>query len=773
MNFTLYNDDCLSALKKMDDNSIDSCVTDPPYGIAFMGKDWDNFSESKNVALGKKSPANEKSKEFPKRGKPIGGWSKEDKKAAYNFEKWTEDWSKEVFRVLKPGGFLLSFCSPRMYHRMACGIEDAGFDIRDQIMWLYGCLSEDTQIVTPQGKMSYTSIKPGDLVLCYDKYTKEYVYHPVEEVYVYDIKDTAYRIQSDHTDQIVSRNHRCLVERDGREVFVFAEELKTQENIPFLEDLSMLQRVLSNSYKGTGYKKQNLFKGLFQQTDWRKKFRESSFGKSHWLTTSGLLGLWDYILPKQKTFGKGEESHLFSSMQWNFAGGRLETTCPQGTKELEPRVGKSLGGKNDWGHKSELERWNNIQETQRELQGNEICSLSNRILEYGKERRLYTGTPSSSLSSNRQIVVEDRSGASYQSQSFGQSTRKFDAVCEQQRSQTIREWKGHKTTLATMTPFEYEGKVWCVKVPTGAFVAVRNGKAFTTGNSGFPKSHNIGKAIDKEFGTVYPKNTILGKNRSMSGANYTRHTIEIQNELAKQWEGWGTALKPAHEPIVVARKPISQTVAKNVLEYGTGALNIDGCRVGVDEIVDASQFRTMKRNKRDGNDGWGMTTVKGDEPQVLNPDGRWPANVIHDGSDEVVSQFPNAKGGTSNGDAPIGESGDITPMRRGKLISRNDSGSAARFFYSAKASKADRDEGNNHPTVKPTDLMRYLCRLVTPKGGVVLDPFMGSGSTGKAALLEGFKFVGIEREEEYYEIAQKRIEYVDNNRNSNLEEFFT
>jgi hypothetical protein len=155
---------------------------------------------------------------------------------------------------------------------------------------------------------------------------------------------------------------------------------------------------------------------------------------------------------------------------------------------------------------------------------------------------------------------------------------------------------------------------------------------------------------------------------------------------AQQWQGWGTALKPALEPITVARKPLTGTVAANVLEHGTGAINVDGCRVG-------------------GNSG------------------RWPANLIHDGSDE-----PRA------------------------LLS-----DAARFFYCAKASKADRGEGNSHPTVKPTELMRYLCRLVTPPGGVLLDPFMGSGSTGKAAALEGFRFIGIEREAEYIEIARGRI----------------
>lgn len=163
---------------------------------------------------------------------------------------------------------------------------------------------------------------------------------------------------------------------------------------------------------------------------------------------------------------------------------------------------------------------------------------------------------------------------------------------------------------------------------------------------------------------------------------------------ARAWEGWGTALKPAWEPVIVARKPLEGTVAENVLKYGTGVVNVDGCRVGGEE-------------------------------------GRWPANVIHDGSEEVVEMFPDDNGG-----------------------------SAARFFYCAKAGKADRDDGevvNHHPTVKPTDLMRYLVRLVTPVGGVVLDPFMGSGSTGRGALLEGCRFIGIDLSDDYATIARERI----------------
>jgi len=191
------------------------------------------------------------------------------------------------------------------------------------------------------------------------------------------------------------------------------------------------------------------------------------------------------------------------------------------------------------------------------------------------------------------------------------------------------------------------------------------------------------------------------------------------HNLDGDWQGWGTALKPALEPITVARKPLVGTVAANVLEHGTGALNVDGCRVGRDT---------------DDVSGWSQTGSKASANRAMSggnyardakPDaaGRWPANLIHDGSEEPCALL----------------------------------GDAARFFYCAKASKADRGEGNNHPTVKPTDLMRYLCRLVTPPGGIVLDPFMGSGSTGKAALLEGFQFIGIEREQQYLDIARARI----------------
>jgi site-specific DNA-methyltransferase (adenine-specific) len=229
--------------------------------------------------------------------------------------------------------------------------------------------------------------------------------------------------------------------------------------------------------------------------------------------------------------------------------------------------------------------------------------------------------------------------------------------------------------------------------------------------------------------------------------------------LDGEWQGWGTALKPALEPITVARKPFKGTVAANVLEHGTGAINVDGCRVAASDGYTENAVTQGVSTARTSYD-------PRQERSTFNPSpaGRWPANLIHDGSDEVLGLFPQTapssdrprknSAAAHNNTASMGKSA-------GDWITRghNDAGgSAARFFYCAKASKADRGDGNSHPTVKPTELMRYLCRLVTPPGGVVLDPFMGSGSTGKAAVLEGFRFIGIEREAEYLEIARGRIQ---------------
>jgi len=363
--------------------------------------------------------------------------------------------------------------------------------------------------------------------------------------------------------------------------------------------------------------------------------------------------------------------------------------------------------------------------------------------------------------------------------------------------------------------------------------------------SGFPKSMAVDKAIDKhhgaertikkgikqgheEFADRKTKGHLAGENKNegwarpwmeSDDANDYHYDFEPATDDAKQWVGWGTALKPAFEPIVLGRKPIEGTVAQNVLAHGVGGINIDASRIPINPEIDDPRLggngtwktEGMAKNVYEG--GYSGETI------TSSPLGRFPANLIHDGSEEVVSLFPQSKGQQGdvkgNEKSHTGQNGIYGEYNRIQTIKRGDSGSAARFFYCAKASVSDRNEGlddfeeksigakgngirrvcatcgaasleshlckceeknwinpaskkNIHPTVKPTELMKYLVKMITPENGTVLDPFMGSGSTGKAAVIEGFNFIGIEMQKEYIEISKARIEYAQNPPKQNI-----
>ena len=476
--------DCLDKLKELEDNSIDSIVTDPPYGLAFMGKKWDYDVPSQEI--------------------------------------W-----EECMRVLKPGGYLLAFAGSRTYHRMAVRIEDAGFEIRDQIMWIYGSGFPKSMDISKQIDKKGGTIGKNIVVL---------------------------------KQKLIE-----LVDKSG----------KTRKNID----------------------------------------KECGFRATNYLT-----------LPK---------------------------------KDKKPDPWVNILPTDD--------KWNKIKE----------------VLGAGDE------FDDIFVSAKREVIG----------------------------IQTKARSENSSFTMPTMGDIT-EYKSWDITAPA--------------------------------------------------------------TDLAKKWEGWGTALKPAHEPIVMARKPLSEkTVVDNVLEWGTGGINIDESRIRIDL---ENEDRARSKNTIQKTSGIGFTGNKKDsqETPLYNLEqGRFPANIIFD-------------------------------EEAGKLLDGQIEGGASRFFYCPKTSKTDRNEGlehledkyyaagnqakaelkrgntdfnankgkgrderhnhnqvgvskNNHPTVKPTDLMLYLIRLVTPKGGTTLDPFMGSGSTGKAAVKGGFEFVGIEREEEYMEIATARIQYeIDN-----------
>jgi len=292
--------------------------------------------------------------------------------------------------------------------------------------------------------------------------------------------------------------------------------------------------------------------------------------------------------------------------------------------------------------------------------------------------------------------------------------------------------------------------------------------------SGFPKSLDVSKAIDKAAGAereVIEQVRVKGGgmehvNRTNAATHDYRpdgyqkgeNVLDITapaTDAARQWSGWGTALKPAHEPICVARKPFKGTVAENVLQHGTGAINVDGCRI---ETQQSRPLIISKNGDSKACFGQGLNNSWQDPAGTIL--GRFPANVIHDGSEEVVGMFPESPGAIA--DVPLNsrKTKDVYGKydHNSGMPARGDNGSAARFFYCAKASRDERGPGNNHPTVKPLALIQYLVKLVTPPGGIVLDPFCGSGTLGIAAGKLGMKWQGIELNPKYIEIAERRIE---------------
>ncbi len=689
MDIKLFVGDSQQILKSLPDNSVDSVVCDPPYGLNFMAKNWDY--------------------DVPKK------------------ELW-----KEVFRVLKPGGHLVAFFGTRTYHRGVVNIEDAGFEIRDQLMWLFGCYSDDTEILTDRGWLKYNALKISDKILEWDSKTQILKFSNPLEIYVYNAPKNVMHIKNRHTDQLVTENHRvyCKIRKNSRnpqpqEFSVYeAKDLKKtwiktfplagkleggiQEDHAYIIGWWLTDAWLHGDGKACMFSQSKLLtleklRNELNNNDCKySEYIRHSKNKNHkdehtFYVTGNLANYLIKIFPDRKI--------TWDILNWNYNSRLL---LLEGLLDGD--------GSRPTEQKSET-FWSKL-----------------------PERLDIVSALCTSLSIRNQI--DYKKGAIYLNRKTNTSEFQHKHICES---------------------VPYNGtKVWCIKTNTGAFVVRRNGKPFISGNSGFPKSHSIKKELDKKG---------------------------IENDC----DGLGTALKPAHEPIVLARKPLSEkTVAANVLKWGTGAINIGGCRVeaGKDHIANCSRANVSGFWRERG-------SVAGIKTEATSL-GRWPANIIHDGSDEVIAAFPEGRSAGNYPSKSEGTGAGVTYLPKkpqGKLYS--DSGSAARFFYCAKASKADRNEGlealpkkntaaaefrpnhmdkanngesgvpygrfapqeNNHPTVKPTSLMQYLARLVTPKDGTVLDPFMGSGSTGKACVREEFNFIGIDLSQDYHDIAKARIEH--------------
>lgn len=669
----LYNGDCIEVLKQLEENSVDAIVTDPPYELGFMGKSWDGTGI-----------ANDK-------------------------EMWAD-----VLRVLKPGGHLLAFSGTRTYHRMAVAIEDAGFEVRDMIEWVYGCLSEDTEILTSNGWKMLYSVFEGDYVFACDyKNDMKLQLESVKQKFIYDYDEDAYHIKDTgyynselmETDHIVSKNHNVLVSESwARDCYsngeypqkVFAEIL--YENVQKRKEL--------------GYKSEFHIPGL-----------------------NGYIPCTIEKIPyKGKVWCVEVESGAFVARR----KGKIFITGNSGfPKSLS--ISKAI---DKMGIEPDIENKLNFEK-----------KLAKHIREQREKNNI-------SLKEMNKI--------------FG-----YVAGCNWWESQNknnfrypnVKDWERLKTIIDVSS--EYDNRI---KIE--AAIGEKIGESIRS-TAGF-SNEQVPRPWKEKVGEVYD-------------------ITAPATENSKQWEGWGTALKPAHEPICMARKPLAEkTVAENCLKWGTGGINIDESRVEGTTEEDKKGWRN--ENSKSKSCGW---LFKGDEYPKQNNLGRFPANLIHDNSEEVRECFPDA--GKGNGKGAYNYAGreydnKDTSMFNGDKPQApsnfNDSGNASRFFksiiYQAKASKSERNKGcedmedkkridyggfhsekgliennrnpenrlpnkNNHPTVKPIALMEYLIKMVTPKGGVVLDPFMGSGSTGVAAKRLKRHFIGIEREADYIKIAEARI----------------
>lgn len=1043
-------------LKTLADNSIDSIVTDPPYELGFMGKKWD--------ASG----------------------------IAYDQSLW-----RECLRVLKPGGHLLAFSGSRTYHRMVCAIEDSGFEIRDQIMWVYGCYSEDTEVLTQRGYLPYDQLNINkDKVLQWDSSNNRLSWHTVSELFIYDAPEDMVNIKNRHTDQLLTKNHRVYGKFKNHSRNSYSEwEVVAAENLPRYKVLP-----LAGALDGVCTIKYPYLSGWWMTDAWihndgkaimfsqsKPKTLEKLRTELDRLQGLGLLQYSEYTKKPKKPQHKVEHTFYVTG---EVAKHFIETNP---TRDMD---------------------WSVLQLTWKDRQ-----ALLEGLMDGDGSTKQHTAKTFWSKNRTRLDIV---SAVCTTLNIRNHIDYKKGAVYFNTKTNTTELQHKHKDTIV-----QYAGKkVWCLKTETGAFVVRRNGRTFISGNSGFPKSLDVSKAVTaKEItGGSAPKNLRMarqGEGYAPTGQEDYRAGRKFSSEIehdnrptpltpnGEKWQGWGTALKPSHEPvvwakkpltsvptdlllytetnigallclllspaklaeilstlnqkesggesvsallfaevlpilksqdgsektgmfklpetertilsiveswrrilgevyqpkntfttetatslitalrtfnslilgiiqgstteeemimlgnllnattagaisrdtkpnykeetsapenaisqqapsiasnvvtsfvavgkvaasvlkdattrleekispshepIVVARKPLIGTVAENVLEHGTGAINIDGCRVAAEK---ATGWGGGGSKLHDG----GLSRDGGEARLTVS--GRWPANFIHDMSEEVVACFPDSSvtgKRTANSRAAKVE-GTTWGADNHESQEYTDSGSAARFFYCAKASKTDRNEGcgvysitkqetglckeenmelvallqkatlgltlrwsidesgksitslspmvslsttltkisqiiesktlnwlmpspinestagassemvdggnpvvsagqlspstqittsektesahgvkavawkmlssisekeswhpyrNIHSTVKPTSLMRYLCRLVTPPGGLVLDPFMGSGSTGKAAILEGFNFIGCELSREYAEIAEARISH--------------
>lgn len=861
----LHHADALDVLPTLPDASVDAVVCDPPYGLAdhhprviaealaawlagdrayvpdgpggFMGRAWDRFVP------------------------PPAVWD-------------------ECLRVLKPGGHLVAFAAPRTADLMGLSIRLAGFEIRDSLHWIFGCLDDQTEIMIDGEWEPYHKAKKGQHALGYDAERDEFSWQPIQRVVNFPYSDTAYRLVGDHSDQLVTREHRCLVERDGSYVFQEAQEAarECQARVPVLEDVQALLDALPVPDQGSGASQPHLFEGVREPIDGRGADRTAEpTGES----AAAMSGLRIDVPTLADQAARGPRTGMFTAVPGGTGRRPPASGCICGAQGVDRNIEGVVPDQDERAREPWVEGRSDLLPQEGQLQGHQVCSMPDGVRIDGPQGRLRNGAPTAGGAGDGQASDATGSCAPLGSRSGEQCPYEPLAIQDEPGPQAVRGSRFTTADLVRIEPEYYDGIAWCVTVPTGAFVARRNGKVFVTGNSGMPKGQNIGKAIDRhrhdresvlqvtawlaaardaagwttkriddlfgfngmashwtavaskaasvptleqwdrleqeldfddteirplvaelngrkgELGEAWARREVIGQGHRV------RHESDVMlapvstgaydltapaTDAARQWHGWNTQLRPAHEPIILARKSTGfDTTVANVLRHGTGALNVDATRTN-NPGPHAQRGRKTFDGFSDDRDvyGDGLNAQKSPE----NPAGRWPTNVllthsplldadgqvIGDACAEVcapncpVAEMDKQSGVLKSGSTKRGTGLTGSPVhgagRSGWAPDRGftDSGGASRFFpifrYEAKAPASERPrlpDGTAWVTVKPLALMQWLVRLITPPGGVVLDWCAGTGTTLQAAVAEGMHTIGIERERDGADLCVIRL----------------
>ena len=655
----------------MRDGSVDAVVCDPPYGLNRLPAKVVTDVIARWVT--------------GDRGFVPGGGS------GLNLARWDRFvpppalWD-EVARVLKPGGHVLAFAAPRTQDLMGLSLRLAGFEIRDTILaWVNGSLSDDTEILTNEGWVRYDKANEGQHALAFDIQTGALEWQHIQHVHRYWHDGEMVRLHSDDTDQLLTPNHRVVL-----------DAAHAEPCIPYATHMPDLRNL---------------------------------------------------VLEAERLGEEGQGALLLAPLQGGHEWPDMGDTRAQGPIGVDRRESSIGQGADDWSEQPRMEgRRYRVQEA-RELCRSAVREGAGVGATNGTQGRLHHGAPATDGRDVRLLADAGGSRPPREPQPEGQQARELGSLAVEPGSQDARVGPDGRGCFLPSTRVEaervdYAGVVWCITVPHGAFIARRKGLIFATGNSGFPKAQDVSRMIDREDGatrTVTGVDPLRARRLGAQSAEYVTgagwragtRSSELSapaSDRSAPWEGWAAALKPAQEPILMARKPLDGTLAHNVVTHGAGALHVDAVRVArTAGDAESSEYASQ-----------------------AGVNGRWPPNLL-------IVHHPGCVAG-----APC-HPGCVLPELEAQSADLRGRGTGARsfptFHYAAKATAEERSvvDGVAHLSVKPLAVMAWLVDLVAVPGMVVLDPFAGTGPVAESCIDAGVQSISIEAEDTFVPLILERV----------------